>query len=370
MDFHSEINGLLKNFNLAQYCIDTGLLNAENKKSQNEWQGNCITGHPSKGEMCLSIKGILFKCFNCDISGNAIHFIQDYVLGERTPKTFWKAINIIEEYTGQKLNISARKTDYSESFQIFQILTDAAKFYNETLTNNEEYLEITKTLWGFGLEEVESFNIGFATGKGLFEYLKRKGHNPEDIISSGLFYLRGAQPEEFFVGRIIFPYKKGLFTRYMIGRSTSFTPERNNDNERKYKKLLTHSENFKHVSKQVKNDLLYNIDAIRNTRQVVLTEGVADTVSLSMLGIPTISPVTKKYSKNDFKNIKKLIPRDVEIIIINDNDLNNEGQKGANSMAEELTLEGYQVKNIEIPLDEERVAIREIYQKLRRTNGN
>jgi DNA primase len=173
---------------------------------------------------------------------------------------------------------------------------------------------------------------------------------------------------EHTVNRIVFPYIYGSFVVYFVARETPLTPQNDYEKGRKYKKMLTHNTKRRHISEHVKNDTLYNFEAIRGANEIILTEGVTDCISLANLGLKTISPVTKKYSQKEFEIIKTHIPKSKDIIIMNDNELNNEGSKSALKMAEELSLEGYQVKVIPIPLDEVRQKKRLLCEQLEEQN--
>jgi len=64
---------------------------------------------------------------------------------------------------------------------------------------------------------------------------------------------------ELFRWRLVFPYWKGGRVVYFIARRTDYTPD-DPWEQAKYKKLLTHSDKHRYVSKAIGNDFFYNED--------------------------------------------------------------------------------------------------------------
>lgn len=370
MEFKEIISTITGKVNCVDIGIKEGILDpAGVQPGGSEYLGNCTEGHASENQRCLHIYDNLGHCFNCGYKFNVIQFVQDQLFRGRTPVSFWQAIDYLQKEADTNFDFKTQRKKTDEEITQLTILTEAAAYYHHLLLSNKEILEFCQKTWGFDEEVIKKFSIGLATGEGLFKHLKSKGFKEDQIISCGLFRLSGVIPEEFFVMRVVFPYFSGMFVTYFVARETPFTPQNDYEAGRKYKKMLTYSEKRKYLSPFAKNNTLYNCNNIKGASQLVLTEGVCDCISIANLGVKSISPVTKKYSKQDFETIKKQIPLSTDLIIINDNEFNSEGRKSAITMAEELSLEGYQVKVVEIPLDEIRQKKRSLSEQMERKDG-
>jgi DNA primase len=370
MEFKEKISIITNRVNCVDIGIKEGLLDSAGVlQGGNEYLGKCTQDHTSENQKCLHIYDNLGHCFNCGYKFNIIQFVQDNLFGGRSSISFWQALDYLQKEAGTEFDFKTQKKKTDEEIIQLTILTEAAEYYHASLLSNQEAREFCKKTWGFSKEVIRKYSIGFATGEGLYKHLKSKGFQEDQIISCGLFRFSGVNPEEFFVKRIIFPYFNGIFVTYFVARETPFTPQNEYESGRKYKKMLTYSDKRKHISPFAKNSTLYNCNDIKGAKEIVLTEGVCDCISIANLGIKSISPVTKKYSKQDFETIKKQIPLSTDLIIINDNEFNLEGRKSAITMAKELSLEGYQVKVVEIPLDEIRQKKRSLSEQMEEKNG-
>jgi DNA primase len=363
MSFKTEIDTFIKEIDLVKVAVDLGCIDSDKVNCDGAtYRGNCPKGHQSNSESCCCINGYLGHCFNCGYGFGPIQLVQDIKFGERTKRTFWDTLDFLSTYSSYELNIKKEiKTEVSEDYTVFEILTSASNIFHEKLLENKDVLGICKELWGLNLATIKKFKIGFSLGDGLFNELKTKGFDAHDIISTGLFMFHSGQPVEFFNKRITFPYLYNGLCRYFVARETKFTPKTEYEKNRKYKKLLTYNADKKrtYISKCVQNDVLFNIDSVKDSDEIIITEGVADCINLSINGFSSISPVTVRYRKADLENVLRLVAKKKKIYIANDNEYNSSGSKGALEMALELTKKGYKVSIIEIPLNEERKKIRE-----------
>ncbi len=66
-----------------------------------------------------------------------------------------------------------------------------------------------------------------------------------------------------------------------------------------------------------------------NKDKVIITEGITDAISVIKSGYPCLSPVTIRIKKKDIEKMISYCKRFEKVIVINDNELNQEGLNGA-----------------------------------------
>jgi len=230
-----------------------------------------------------------------------------------------------------------------ENADIHNLFTEAAENYHKKLT--QELYDYIFQKWGITKETVDNLKIGYAnTGRNLEELDK------ETLKKSGLAYVNGGMlGGEVFQGRIIFPYWHNGKVVYLIGRETNETPENEREKGMKYKKLLVHKERHEYLSPSIQNSHFYGEDSLRGQDYCIITEGVADCVSMLQAGFPCISPVTVQFREKDHPKLLSLVKGLKQIYICNDNESNKAGLKGALNTAEALESAGIETRLIELP---------------------
>ncbi len=75
---------------------------------------------------------------------------------------------------------------------------------------------------------------------------------------------------------------------------------------------------------------MYQIRTEGKSNIVYITEGIADSISIhEATGDNVLSPVTARFKKSDFDNVAHRAKCYQEVIIVNDNEGNESGEKGA-----------------------------------------
>ena len=163
----------------------------------------------------------------------------------------------------------------------------------------------------------------------------------------------------------------------MIGRSTDHTPANkyeclgNKDGNVKkdengipeyikYKKLRTHDHNDKqrqYISKALNDNSLLGESCVRGAKKIIVTEGVPDFISAIDKGFAALSPATTSFREKDIKKIIELTKHANEIYIINDNEKNGAGFKGAMKTGFELMKAGLKAFIVKLPLEENKTKI-------------
>jgi len=318
-------------------------------KGGGEYTGATSSSSKSGASLKVDQKIQSFKNFATGEGGDVLDWIGYYARYKDTrgadfPEVLKIAAALagveLEEATEEERNAAKEKAD------IHNIFTSAAEIYHTNITPTL-YAHILQK-WGITQETVDKFKIGYATtGRDL------KDLDKEILKKSGLVYVNGGMSGgEVFTGRIIFPYWKNGKVVYLIGRETEETPEAEREKGMKYKKLLVHKEDREYVSHSVQNSYFYGEDSLRGSDYCIITEGVADCISMLQAGFPCISPVTVQFREKDNQKLISLANGLNRVYICNDNEANNAGIKGALSTAEALESAGIETRLIELPKPE------------------
>lgn len=339
-------------------------------------QGDCPT-HGSSGHKCLVIwpKIQAWKCYHCGKAGDVINLVELYkrcdhktavkYLADKAGMPYWGGNTLTPE------ELARREAELKEKVLVENMLTEATNWYHRQLV---DYPEIATYLmeehYGFSLDVIKELKIGFAPvskkKKDISELADHLNSIPEfkgKIHLTGLFNFKSpAGPYwDYFKGRIVFPYWRGGKVLYMTARATSFTPQDKSEGNLnrhgvyeyfKYKKLRTYEpedEKKKHISKHIQNDIFMGEDHILGAEEIIITEGAPDWVSAVDKGFAAISPVTTSFREQDIEKLGRLTLRAKSIYIINDNEKNEAGLKGALKTGKYLTERGRNVFIVMLP---------------------
>lgn len=235
----------------------------------------------------------------------------------------------------------------------------AAAYYHKSLPSRLR-VHIRDT-WAFTNETIDNYQIGWGNGS-LQPALADAGYSIEQMLGAGLF-IRSKQKTkegdpilfELFEDRITLPYWRRKRGRYMIGRRVEGVTGDEDWNKPKYKKLLTKTVRHPYVSEHVQH-IFYNEDALtKDTKWVLITEGVTDCIAAQQAGIPCISPVTVRFSEKD---VPKLIgmTEGVRLIVCNDAEPPKAGEelsagdKGALATLRKLFEAGRDIRKATLPM--------------------
>jgi len=228
------------------------------------------------------------------------------------------------------------------SLRVREALTAIAEAYHRRLAGNREVMAWFRAKYGIGEEATARLKIGYADndepsvartlmeGPGAFtmrELAETSAFRP--TAQDGLV--------PFFDRRIVFPYWSRGQVVFMIGRRTQWTPDQAWE-KAKYKKLAVHNErDHSHVAPCIRNDVLYNEDALlARPERVVITEGVSDCISLMEHGFPAVSPVTVQIREADWERLLPKLRGVKTVFICQDNEVSEAGLQGALKTARTL----------------------------------
>jgi DNA primase catalytic core len=316
-------------------------------ESGDEYHGYHSNKHGSESETSLKVnaeKG-LYHCFNCGEGGNSINWVM-----LNRGMEFMEAVRYlaarydveIEDLTDEE------KAELQKHFKIkkklSEIYEETANWYNSKLT--DELYQIIEEMWGIDREIVNELKIGFAPADkaALKTHLIKKGFKWSFLKKTGLFVAR----QDFFQGRIVFPYFKNYKPVFFIARKTKYTPD-NKYEHGKYKKLRTHSKKNSHIFEEVQNNTFYGEDTVGKSNKLIITEGITDAITTIAKGFSCISPVTVQFREKDYSKLNEFAEKANVIYIVNDNEESGAGEQGAWKTAEFLNGKGHNVRIVKLP---------------------
>jgi hypothetical protein len=154
--------------------------------------------------------------------------------------------------------------------------------------------------------------------------------------------------EGIWKNRIIFPYWRGGKAVYFIARATEKTSKIKTKNDEwvdapKYIKLKSND--------YILNDYFYGEDYGNKSGDLFITEGVTDCIAAIQAGMNCISPVTVRFKKDDYPKMLNLCRGAERLNVVNDNEKNESGLKGALDTVRFLCKNGIDARIVTLPRD-------------------
>lgn len=330
--------------------------------------------HPSTSGKSLHVEvdKQLWRCWGCGISGDVLHLVEFVRHGIVTTgiagvmtESHREARDWLAEKAGlpklSHLGLSAEEIAEIEHREVTlqrarEVLTAAAEWFHARLMANDEVKAWLQQHYAFTDDILTAHMIGFADIHGLRDHLYGLGYASEDLLTSGLFRPNETGDEAkvlpFFNQRVMFPYRSRGRVTYFIGRKCPLTPDDKWESG-KYKKLLTHDpEKRPWVADGIENNQLFNEDCLLSRpRQVIITEGITDCLSLMTRGFACVSPVTTNIRHDDWDRLLPKLRGVKEVVICQDNEVSEAGWQGALKTARHLESAGIICRVAQLPLD-------------------
>ena len=275
------------------------------KKQGNSYFGLCPFHNEKSPSFSVSFEKQMYYCFGCGAAGNVITFVM-----QRENCNFPEAIRFLAERVNYDLPESnnpeaQKKTAYKK--KLLQINIEAAKFFYKNLIKSKECLNYLSKR-GIENRTIKKFGLGYADGN-LIEHLINLGYNKNDIVDCGLACKnKFNEIKDKFFCRIMFPiidvHNKIIAFGGRIIR---------NDLKPKYL-------NSPETVLFIKSAGLYNLNlAIKSgQKELILTEGYMDTISLYQAGFKNVCAVLgTAFSMKQARLIKNYFDT---VILLFDND--------------------------------------------------
>ncbi|OAL10107.1 hypothetical protein A6V39_04295 [Candidatus Mycoplasma haematobovis] len=245
------------------------------QKGANHW---CVCPFHQDTSPSLSVtpEKNIFKCFSCNISGDAIAFVMKI---EKC--NYVAAIKKIAQILNLNPNdyLSNSSNSYSKLYKINEL---TAMAYNKCLynSNNKEQLDYLLNR-GLDKEIIDKYQIGYAPKEDILESIfksysdanESEKFEEEDFKKAGIFsYNKQGIKEPFYRDRIIFPIcdKDNQIVGFSGRALGDITP-----------KYL----NIRSSVLFSKKATIFNIQALESQKPIYLYEGFFDVLSSEMIGI-------------------------------------------------------------------------------------
>ena len=127
-----------------------------------------------------------FYCFGCGVGGDVIHFVRRINSIDYT-----EAVKMLAARAGMPEPQEDDKTGRLRS-RILSMNKEAARYFHACLNSTVEEARQARAYWRRrGLDDKTNvrFGLGYAPddGQGLYQYLRDKGYNQQELDASGLF---------------------------------------------------------------------------------------------------------------------------------------------------------------------------------------
>ena len=217
-----------------------------------------------------------FYCFGCGAAGDAISFAQKI-----NSISYPEAVKLLAGRAGMPEPQEDDKTGRMRS-RILSMNKEAARFFHACLNSSVEEARQARAYWrrrGLDDKTIVRFGLGYAPndGQALYQYLRDKGYNQQELDASGLF--KRSQS-----GRIYCLFWKRVMTPIfdLRGNIIAFGGRVMDDSKPKYvnspETLVYH-----------KSETVFALQIAKRSasRRFVLCEGYMDVISMHQAGIDT-----------------------------------------------------------------------------------
>ena len=217
-----------------------------------------------------------FYCFGCGAGGDAITFAKKI-----NSIDYPEAVKMLAARAGMPEPQEDDKTGRMRS-RILSINKEAARFFHACLNSTVEEARQARAYWrrrGLDDKTIVRFGLGYAPndGQALYQYLRDKGYNQQELDASGLFKRSPS-------GRIYCLFWKRVMTPIfdLRGNIIAFGGRVLDDSKPKYvnspETLVYH-----------KSDTVFALQIAKRSasRRFVLCEGYMDVISMQQAGIDT-----------------------------------------------------------------------------------
>ena len=209
---------------------------------------------------------------------------------------------------------------------IENVLSTFTELCHENLLNSE-YLEDLKDRRGFSEDIIKEYKIGLFDNS-IKPKLKKMFNNAQ-LVYAGLL----SKKEKWYFGkRIVYPYfSSSNEPNYFIFRLIDSEPD-----------FMKKAKYIKIKKTKFVKEILFGFKSLnrKNNDILILTEGITDCISVIQTEYPCLSPVTIRFKKEDHIKILNYAKRFKKVCIINDNEENEQGKKGAEDTLKFLMKNG------------------------------
>lgn len=320
------------------------------EKAGINWKAKCPFHNEKTPSFFISPARQSFYCFGCGEKGDIFSFVEKF-----EGLDFKGALKTLADRAGVKLE-KFRKEDAleadrenEEKNKLFEIMEEAALFYEKELKENKIALDYLKKR---GLHEtsIKKWRLGFAQDewRSLHDYLIQKGFSKENMLGAGLIKRTENENKHYdtFRNRVMFPISNDA------GKVIAFSGRAMKEDEKTPKYL-----NSPETKLFYKSEVLYGFNIaksyIRKLDYAVLVEGQMDLIMSHQAGVlNTVASSGTALTELHLKKIQKLSNR---VIIAYDSD--EAGEKAGRRAAELALSLGMETKTASLKEGEDPASV-------------
>ncbi|MFA5838892.1 MAG: DNA primase [Candidatus Paceibacterota bacterium] len=203
------------------------------QKAGSNLKANCPFHNEKTPSFFVSPSRNMYHCFGCGAKGDIFTFVQEF-----ESLDFSGALKLLASRAGVVIK-QENKKDRDEENQMFTILEEATRFFENNIKRNAEALEYLKKR-GVSENTIDNFRIGFALNgwRNLYDHLKKEGFDGKMMFDAGLVRKTEKGFYDYFRDRIMFPIfdsadRVVAFSGRILGKENENTPKYINSPETK-----------------------------------------------------------------------------------------------------------------------------------------
>ena len=234
-----------------------------------------------------------YHCFGCGVSGDAISFLR-----EKEGLGFMDAVRQLADAAGMEVPQSKPQDPEvaAKRNKSLVIMDEAARQYQSALMegNNPAAAYLKKR--GIDQSAIETFRLGFAPRSGLQETLMKFGHQPDEIIETGLVRIsdRDQSRYQMFRHRLMFPITDNR------GQVIAFGARALADDQQP--KYLNSAESPTFQKKHTLYGMALARVAVRQGLPLVVAEGYMDVIAIHQSGTAAaVAPLGTALTEEQIK---------------------------------------------------------------------
>ena len=314
------------------------------RKRGKNYVGLCPFHSEKTPSFTVSEEKQIFHCFGCHIGGNVFKFLTEY-----HKISFVEAVQELAEQLG--ITIEVDRVDYSEQQSeqeiLYDINTEAAKYFSNNLLNDDEGEFARKYLQDRNIktQTIRSFGLGYSL-RGRENFINYAQQKKLDLNRAANLGLVGKSSDgryyDKLAGRLIFP----IFSPN--GRVVAFAG-RLLDPKEKGGKYINSPESSIYIKGRILYGLSFAKDDIRRLDKAIIVEGYMDLISLYQSGIKNVVAASGTALTDDQVQLLSRYTKNVILLF----DADTAGIKASMRSIEILLKRDLDVKIVSLPKDED-----------------
>ncbi len=314
------------------------------RKRGKNYVGLCPFHSEKTPSFTVSEEKQIFHCFGCHIGGNVFKFLTEY-----HKISFVEAVQELAEQLG--ITIEVDQVNYSEQQSeqeiLYDINTEAAKYFSNNLLNDDEGEYARKYLQDRNIktQTIRSFGLGYSLRgwENFINYANQKKMDLDRAVKLGLIGKSSdGRYYDKLAGRLIFP----IFSPN--GRVVAFAG-RLLDSEEKGGKYINSPESPVYIKGRILYGLSFAKDDIRRLDKAIIVEGYMDLISLYQSGIKNVVAASGTALTDDQVQLLSRYTKNVILLF----DADTAGIKASMRSIEILLRRDMDVKIVSLPKDED-----------------